>query len=304
MIPAHLRHPRYWPTWALLGLLRFVAVLPFPWLLKIGRGLGTLGFHLAGRRRHITLTNLRICFPEFSEEKVRTTGLQSFQSLGMGFMETVAAWWKPQESFRPRVTLKGQKHLENALRQSKGVLLLSGHFSTLDFGGALLSLFHKADAVYRRQNNPVLDHILLHHRKRFSSQPIEREDMKTLVRRLRSNLVWIAADQDPGPLHSVFAPFFGQQAATHTSVPRLARMGKAPVVFLAAHRTDNRGQYLLEFFPALEGYPSKDPQQDAARTNKLLEDAIRRYPEQYYWLHRRFKTQPDGAKAELYRRDD
>jgi len=292
-------HPRWWPTWLGLAFFRLLALLPLPWLLVVGRELGQFGYWLLPRRRHIARVNLRLCFPELPAVERERLVRDTFRALGMGVMETVAGWWQPVESFRPRVQLTGEEHLRQALAQGRGAILLGAHFSILDFAGVLCSLYFPYDVVYRAQNNRVVNRFLEFHRRRFAGKAIERNDTRSLLRSLGSNhAVWLAADQDAGRRRGVYAPFFGIPAATHTSVGRLVTLTGAPVLFVSAFRVD--GHYRIDIQPPMAGLAGADALTVATRMNQTVEAAVRQHPEQYYWLHRRFKTQAEG-RGELYR---
>ena len=185
--------------------------------------------------------------------------------------------------------------MAHAQAQGKGVLVIGIHFSTLDLGGALHSLFFPADVVYRPHNNPLFERFMTRARSRIFGQAIDRHDLRGAVRRIKAgHTVWYSPDQDFGRDVSVFAPLFGQQAATIRLTAKLARMTGAPVVPMMFHRNPDNATYTIESLPALENFPSDDEVADATKVNQFIEQAIRKHPEQYLWLHRRFKTRPEG----------
>lgn len=286
--------PKYWPTWIGLGFLRLVNLLPFNLQLKVGAMLGRIIYRLAKSRRHIASVNIRLCFPELDESEQRRLVKDVFINNGIGVVETAMAWWSDRESFRKRVTLEGQEHLDQALAQGKGVILLGAHFSTLDLGGLLFSLFYPLNTMYRPHNNPLMEAFILKGRLRSIDKLIDRSDFRTLIRALRANeIVWYAPDQDFGPKHSVYAPFFGVEAATVTATSRIAKMNGSPVVMLTHHRLED-GSYRLVLHPAVEDFPSDTDERSATRINKELETGIRMEPAQYMWIHKRFKSHPKG----------
>lgn len=297
--------PRFWGTWAWLGLLRLLTLAPYPWVLRIGRGIGTLMKILMSKRRYIAATNLRLCFPELSEhERARLLG-QHFQSAGQGLMEMAMCWWKPMDTLHRLSRLEGLEHLQAALAQNKGAILLSGHFTTLEIGATLLNTYIPITAMYREHKNPLLETVVLRarlaHARALTVKEIRRGDVRGMLRSLKHNLpVWYAPDQNYGPEHSVFVPFFGVPAATVTTTSRLARMSGAPVVPFFQERLADSSGYRLVLEPALEDFPSHDVERDCRRINALIETWIRRAPEHYLWLHRRFKTRPPG-EPDLYR---
>jgi KDO2-lipid IV(A) lauroyltransferase len=292
---ASFAHPRYWPTWLSIGLMRLIAWLPWCLKLAIGRLIGLLAWRFAKRRRHITETNIRLCFPERDEKAQARLVREAFIANGMGLVETATGWCRDPEHLRHRVTFKGQEHMVRAQAQGKGVLIIGVHFSTLDLGGALHSLFFPADVVYRPHDNPLFERFMTKARNRIFGRAIDRHDLRGVVRRIKAgNNVWYSPDQDFGRDASVFAPFFGINAATIKLTAKIARMTGAPVMPLIFHRNPDNRTYTLEYLPALENFPSGDEVADATQVNAVIEAAIRRHPEQYLWLHRRFKTRPRG----------
>jgi KDO2-lipid IV(A) lauroyltransferase len=298
--PNSFAHPRYWTTWLAIGAMYASAWLP--WRVKrwLGKGIGLAVWRLATRRRRITETNVALCFPEKNEDEQRRLVKEIFMANGMGLLETATGWCRDAEDFRHRVACIGEEHLARAEAQGKGVLIVGVHFSTLDLGGALHSLFFSADAVYRPHNNPLFDRFMTRARQRIFGQMVDRHDLRGVVRRLKAGRsVWYSPDQDFGRDASVFAPFFGQQAATIKLTGKIARLTGASVVLLMFHRNPDNRTYTFEWLPALEGYPSGDDVADATRINAIIEQAILTHPEQYLWLHRRFKTRPEG-EAKIY----
>ncbi|MFN2337738.1 MAG: LpxL/LpxP family Kdo(2)-lipid IV(A) lauroyl/palmitoleoyl acyltransferase [Gammaproteobacteria bacterium] len=292
--------PRYWPTWILLGSMWLVAQLPYRLQMGLGRLLGQAMARLGHKRRRIAEINLGLCFPELSETERKALLEDHFRSLGMGMVETAMSWWTPAARLQPLAHLEGLKHLQAALARGKGVILLSGHFTSLEIGGHLLSLFTPLHALYRRHKNPLFEATMRRARERNLDKAIPREDMRGMLRSLKDNMpVWYAADQDYGREKSVFAPFFGVPAATITAISRLAKSSGAAVVPFFQRRLRDGSGYRLTLLPALEDFPGASLEEDALRINRLMEEQIRTMPEQYLWVHRRFKTRPEG-EAPIY----
>ena len=298
--PTQFLAPKYWPTWIALGFLRLVNLLPFNAQLKVGALLGKVIYRIAKSRRHVAEVNIKLCFPELNEKEQATLVKDVFINNGIGIIETAMAWWSDRESFKQRVTIEGRKHLDSALEQGRGVILLGAHFSTLDLGGLLFSLFYPLNTMYRPHNNPLMEHFIQKGRLRSIDKLIDRSDFRTLIRALKANeIVWYAPDQDFGPKHSVYAPFFGVEAATVTATSRIANMNNSPVLMLTHHRLDE-GSYQLVLHPAVQEFPCNTDEQSAARINKDLETGIRMEPSQYMWIHKRFKTHHLG-KNHMYK---
>ena len=293
--------PKYWLTWIALGLMRLVAHLPFPLQIKIGQGLGLLLFNFARERRHICEVNLRLCYPELSSKNLKQLVKKTFISNGIGLIEVAIAWNRDPLDFEKRVSVSGLENLNKALDRGKGVLLVSAHFSTIEIGAFLSNLYFKMDATYRSNKNALFDAAMYNGRIKHHSTIIDRKDIRAAMRSLKSgHILWYAPDQDYGPKHSVFVPFFGVEAATITATSRFAGFNDSSVIFFSHYRNEDNSGYQLYFSPGLENYPTGDPANDATTINKLVETAVRKQPEQYLWLHKRFKTQAAGKSARPY----
>ena len=296
--------PRHWPTWIGIGLLRATAsLLPVGGLYALGRWLGRLAMPFAGRRRGITETNIRLCFPELAAEERQRLVRQHFEALGIAVFEFCLGWWAADRRLQDRVRVEGLETLRAAHERGKGVILLSAHFTTLEIGGRFLAMHGRGlplNAMYRRSDDPVVERVLRESRRRQFGEPIGRDDVRAMLRALRNNeIVWYAFDQNFRSRHAVFAPFFGIPAATNTATSRLAGTTDAAVVpFFTKRLADDIG-YVQRVDPPLADFPSGDAEADATRLNGLIESWVREAPEQYLWSHRRFKTRPAG-EARFY----
>jgi KDO2-lipid IV(A) lauroyltransferase len=270
-------------------------------VLLIGKCLGRLLYVIGGERRLFTERNLELCFPEKNVAERQRLTRQVFESAGMAFLETGMAWWWPDWRLKRICRIEGLEHIDNL--QGKGAILLGMHFTHLDMGVAALALHHHWGAMYRGHKNPVFN--LLQYRGRQRGRDLElfpRKDIRTMVKLLREGkLVWYAADQDYGAEYSVFAPFFGIQAATITATAKLAAMGKAQVLPFTHERLPGIQGYRITIAPPLENFPAGDDVEDATRINQLVEEKVRQNPAQYLWAHRRFKSRPPGEES-LYPR--
>jgi KDO2-lipid IV(A) lauroyltransferase len=197
--------------------------------------------------------------------------------------------------------VSGLENLETAVAKRKGVLLLCAHFTTLEFGGFLFNLNGRMDVTYRPNNNLLFDAAMYNGRIRHHTAVLDRKDIRGAMRSLKQgHILWYAPDQDYGAKHSVFVPFFGNQAATITATSRFAAFNDSEVVFYSHYRNADNSGYHLDFSPALKNYPTGDKERDAIIINKIIEEAIRKQPDQYLWLHKRFKTQEAGKSARPY----
>lgn len=282
-------------TWLGLGFGWILAQLPFGLQMSMGKLIGKIMMKASARRVHIANTNLKLCFPDKSEEEINHILNANFESVGIALMETLISWWASPSKLKNRVTIEGLEHLENAVKENKGVILLGAHYTTLEIAGKLLALFFTHfDALYRQHKNPVFDYVMYKRRKQYCENVIERGSMREMLRSLKKGrTIWYAPDQNYGAEHSVFVTFFGNPAATITATSRLAAMSKSKVVPFSHQRIDNN-RYVLRIQPPLENFPSKDITEDTQRINHLIEAEILKMPEQYLWSHRRFKTRPEG----------
>ena len=284
-------HPEYWGVWLFLGFLRLVVWLPFGAQLAIGRALGDAMWHLAGPRRRITKVNLRICFPELDGEQRRRLARAHFESLGIAFVETAMCWWSDAAKLEPLLTIRGLEHLQGALAEGRGALLLSAHFTTLEIGGRLLGLRARFHPMYKRSRNPVIERFMRGRREFHFGKTIAMDDVRGLLKSLKANVpVWYAPDQGFTGKGYLLVPFFGVPAPTNPATSRIAKLSEAPVLFFATRRLHGTAGYELTIQPPLAGFPTDDAEADAKTINALIEAEIRGCPEQYLWVHNRFKT--------------
>ncbi|EKF75428.1 lipid A biosynthesis lauroyl acyltransferase [Alcanivorax hongdengensis A-11-3] len=299
--PTRLSDPRLLPTWIGFGLFWLIGQLPWNLLLAAGRLLGHLAWYLASSRRDIALTNIRLCFPERDEQQQRKLARASLVSTGEAILEMAGSFSNHRINLDKRLSVTGMEHIKRAQENGQGVLLLGMHFNSIDVGSRLLGYLIDFYAVYRPNDNPVLDKIINKGRGNYLKGNVPRSDIRQMIRVLRQgDVLWYAPDQDYGINHAVFVPFFGNLAATITATSRIAKMGKAAVVPCAHYRFPG-GRYLIEFGEPLSDFPCGDDEQDTARINQTIEHYVRKHPEQYLWVHKRFKHQPDGQRSP-YRR--
>ena len=295
-------HPRFWLLWLGLGLLWLVVQLPYKALLKLGQALGALMLLGARSRRHIAARNLELCFPELSAGERAQLLRENFASSGIAFFEMAMSWWWPRARLARLAHVEGLEHLQAALREGQGVILMSLHFTTLEIGAALLGQRHTIDGMYREHKNPLFDYIQRHGRERHNldASAIERDDVRAMLKVLRAgHAIWYAPDQDYGRKQSIFVPLFGIPAATVTATSKFARLGKARVIPFTQQRLADGSGYRLTIHPPLQDFPGASEEADCLRINQWVEQAVRECPEQYLWAHRRFKTRPEG-EPKLY----
>ncbi len=289
--------PRHWPLAIGLGLLRLMALLPLRVAQGIGRGLGWLAWLFIPRRRAIVRRNLELCFPDLDEAARRRLERASFASAGMGMVEGALAWWGRSERLKARVRYEGLEHIEAAQAEGRGVLIIGGHFSALEISGRLMAMRIPVDLVYKPARNKRFERVMSAMRLRYVHGLIPSANLKAMMRRLREGgICWYAYDQDFGRANSVFAPFFGVPTATLALTGRIVQATGAKVVFIYPERLPGGKGFVMHLLPVPE-LPSGDAVRDAAIYNGLIERFTRQRPEDYFWMHRRFKTRPEGERS-------
>lgn len=284
--------PRYWGLWVALAFMRASTFLPYRLQLSFGRSLGRLMHKVLKKRRLIANRNFELCFPGLDrlerQEAVRT----HFESLGLSLMEMALGWWGSERKIDRLMKVEGLEHLEAALAKGKGAILLTAHFTSVEASGSLFKrLAPPFKAMYRSNKNPFYDEILKRGRLKSADGVIAKDDVKTMLRTLKSNMaVLYAPDQSyRGKLGSV-VPFFGVPSLTNVATSQIAKLTGAPVLPYLPIRLPGDKGYLLSILPPIEGVPCESPEEDAERYHHIVEEHIRKDPSQYYWVHRRFKT--------------
>ena len=293
---------RQWPAWLGIGLATAMARLPWPLQRALGRGLGAL-LHVAFRsRRRIAERNIALCFPELDATQQAALVRSSFAELGIGLFEFARAWWGSVQPMRHGLRVEGLEHLQAARANDRGVIVISGHFTTLEISARLMCDYAPLAGMYRPHDQGAMEWAVKRGRLRYAAAMFTREELRPALKHLKQGgLLWFAPDQDTRRGESVFVPFFNRPAYSLTSTHQLARLSGASVIAFAHERRADGG-YTLRLSPAFEDFPSKDATTDTARVMAAIETMVRTAPAQYLWIHRRFKRQPDGEEqGDLYR---
>lgn len=278
-------------------ILWLIHFLPFSMVVAIGNGIGSILYLLAAERRRVGNINLRLCFPELSDTARKKLLREHFKMFARSLIERSILWWASGKRIRGLIRVEGIEHFGSV--KGHPVILLTPHFVGMDAGGQWVAQHSDTVCMYANQKNVYLTELLLKKRARFRTQYLysRQQGLRPIIKGMRKGMPFIyPPDQDQGVKDGVFVPFFGVPAATMTSVSRIAKMTGAKVVPSVTRVLPGDGGYVLTFYPAWENFPSGDEVADARHMNEFIENRIREMPEQYFWLHKRFKTRPEGEE--------
>ena len=288
-------HPKFFPTWILILLMRIGAFIPFSAQVFIGKFIGKAIYPFMSKWRSTAYSNISHCFPEKKQAQVNTLVKNHFEAIGISLFETANAYYASDKKINKLLTINKEQYFTDALKQEGGIIILCAHFMPLMLGSRALLINHTIANIYRPQNNKLFDQAMVKGYKKNGAVMIKSTDTRSIIKAINNSLpIWYAPDQDLGENNSVFAPLFGIQTATASATARLSKNNKTRVIPYSFIRT-SKG-YEMSFEKPLSGFPSNDPIIDATITNKILEKQINKNPEQYLWIHRRFKTRPEGAE--------
>jgi KDO2-lipid IV(A) lauroyltransferase len=287
-----------------IGFLHVFSRLPYRAQTSVGNGLGRLLFAAVAPRRRVTLRNLELCFPDWTPAQRVAAARAHFKAWARAFLDRGLLWFAPRERLESLIHIEGLEHLDAALPSNTGqpLIIVVPHFVGLDAAGVAFSLHHKAVSMYSEQKNQLLDDLLRAGRSRFNASELySRSDgIRPVVRAMKKGTPYfVLPDMDLGAADAVFVDFFGVKTATVTVVPKLARMANARVIGLVAtFAADGKG-YVARYYPSWPGSEDADETAATRAMNAFIEERVREAPEQYYWVHKRFKTRPAG-EASLY----
>ncbi len=282
-------------TYVLVGFLWLLHWLPLPALRAVGGGLGRVLYLFGKERRNVALTNLRLCFPDKTEAERERIARAHFIAFAQAALDRTLGWWASRERLERLIRIHGVEHLTNP--EGRPVVMLAPHFVGLDAGGTVVSMHVIGCSVFSKQKNPVLNKLLYDGRMRFNEAVLlSRQDgMRKILKALKDGYpFYYLPDMDFGPKESIFVPFFGVQAATIPALSRLVRLTNAVVVPVIVKQVADG--YEVEVQPPWENFPGESVEADTAYMNRFIEAQVLRMPEQYFWLHKRFKTRPSGEQ--------
>jgi KDO2-lipid IV(A) lauroyltransferase len=289
-MPARFLAPRYWATWLGLGFLRLTLLLPLGGVFAVGRAVGRLARRLPLPYRRIAARNIELCLPALSATERRALLDRHFESLGIGLFESAMTWWADDAEIAAHSTVEGLEHLDAALARGRGAILLTAHFTPLQIGARILNARRPIAVLYRPTKNELIAHVSGGSFARNARKAIQRDDVRGMITALRRNeIVWYATDQAYRKKGAVMVPFFGHPAATNVFTPRLAEMTGAAVLYYSTERLPGTGGWRAVVHPPFTHWPSGDPVADTLEYHACIEAQVRRVPDQYWWIHRRFK---------------
>ena len=275
--------------------MRIGVFIPFNFQVLIGKTIGKLLYPFMHKLRSTAYSNISHCFPDKKQNQVNLLVKRHFEAIGVSFFETANAYYGSDKKIKKLLTITNENFFQDALKEEGGIILLCSHFMPLMLGSRALLINHTIANIYRPQNNKLFDRIMVKGYKKNGAVMIKSTDTRSIIKAINKSLpIWYAPDQDLGKNNSVFAPFFGIQTATASATARLAKNNKTRVIPYSFIRT--KKGYTMSFEKPIANYPSNDPIQDATIVNQILEKQIVKSPEQYLWIHRRFKTRPNDEK--------
>lgn len=294
--------PKYWLTWFGVAILYTISWLPYRFQLFLGRQIGKLLLLIGSKRQKVALRNLELCFPEMPADERQRILRKNFENTGIALLETGMGWWWPDWRVRRKVKVIGLEHIEQAHQQGHGTLLLAMHYLSAEINCRGMGITNPMVVFYRPHNNALMEYFQYRGRGRSNKMMLGKRDVKGLIKALHDKEACVyLPDQDYGRNRSLFVPLFAvPDAATTTGTLIFARQQNVKSFMLIPTRNDDGSGYTIEITPALNDFPTDNDREDVTRINQELEKAIMQKPEQYMWLHRRFKTRPDPDEPSLY----
>ena len=283
-----------------LGLIWLLHFLPLRGLAALGSAFGRVLYALGRERRHVALTNLRLCHPQMPEAEREELAKAHFRAFGRSFLERGLLWWSSAGRIRRLVRIEGLEHLSQA--GERPVILFVPHFVGLDMGWTRLTLELDMVSIYAQQKNFLFNAALYKGRTRFGNSLLlsRQEGVRQAIKAMKGGRpFYYLPDMDYGQRDTLFMPFFGVPAATITGLSRLARMADAAVIPVVTRMLPGGAGYVVELRAPWQDYPGESIEADTRRMNAYIEDCVAEMPEQYFWVHKRFKTRPPG-EAGIY----
>ncbi|MGD9153263.1 MAG: LpxL/LpxP family Kdo(2)-lipid IV(A) lauroyl/palmitoleoyl acyltransferase [Gammaproteobacteria bacterium] len=298
----YLSNPKNWPIFIGYSLICLLTLLPYPILMKLGTLLGKAAYYILRKNRKIIEINIKLCFPNLNKSERQKLVKTNMISYGKAIFETALALFAPDKKITNLYTISGLENVFDALDKKHGVILLCGHFTTIELTGRMLGMNDREKrtcVVYRKSKNNLINHIITKHRKKYCAKLLSNKKISESLRALKNNCILFYAPDENRRNSMVFAPFFGVPAATTTATSRIAKISGAEIVpYFTYRKTDDSG-YVINILPAFKNFPSENTLADANRINQFIENAVKQHPDQYMWILKRFRTRPPG-EPEIY----
>ena len=292
---------KYWISLLLIPILRVLSLLPLSVSYRLGSGLGNIFYLLIPKRRNIAKKNLTLCFPHYSSNEIDLITKNTFRNIARVTLTSGINWWSSKKNIQKLIQVENLACFEDAIKSGSNIIFLAPHFVALEIGGIYLSTISPITSMYQRNKNPFINKLTIRGRSRFGAIITERQNSTlTIIRQIRNgHPLYYLPDQDPG-IHwhsqkSVFAPFFNQRAATWTTLSRIAKIANAIVLPCKTEILPKGKGFKVSFSAPIKNFPTGDPLEDATIMNQTIESMIEDTPDQYFWVHKRFKTQPMGV---------
>lgn len=303
-MPTQFFHPRFWPTWFGILLLRLVVFLPWRWQMAIGKASGKLLYVALISRRKVSCINLNIAFPDLSPIEIESLNKKHFITLGRGLIEAGLGWWGSDKQIKRLTHIEGLEYLQETIKEHN-VILIGTHFSSLEIGGRIIANNIPLHCTYRPHQNALIEYLVAKQRSRQYGKTIPKNNVREMIRSIKNhNTTWYATDQNFRGKGSILVPFFGIDAPSNPGTSRLAKMTGAKVIPCIGVRLydtkDQRKGYLVRFLPPLDDFPSKDLLKDTKRLNQVIETFTKEFPDQYLWTHKRYKYY-DSENKDFYK---
>ena len=291
--------PRHWPTWLGLGLLRLLSFLPLPVLAIFGHGFGLLVYALHFSRRNIASKNIAACFPELTLAEQNRINRTHFAYLGQSVLTACMNWWIGAERFDRLVSIRNREAYDRVLAQGQRVILLTPHFISMEVSGLALQRERPMVGMYQYMKNPLLNTMALRGRQRFCPDGVmfeRKQPLRTLLKILMKGLPLAYSPDQDAMRKGVFVPFFHPLASTTPALAKFVQVTQSVVIPCRNRMLPWGRGYEVVLGEPIDGLASGDELADTANMNKAIEAMVRECPEQYLWLHKRFKTRPAGEK--------
>ncbi len=288
-------HPRFWLTWVGIGVIRLLSLLPLVVLAALGSFIGELAYHLYTSRRKVAKQNLSACFPDWSEKKLDATTRRCFWLIGQSVFYSGFNWWASPKRLNHLVRIVNREHYDQALTEGRNIILLAPHFCALEIAGIVLSQERPMITMYQFTKNRLVDKYVKRGRSRFGGILVERnEPLRNLIKLIRKGYPFYYLPDQDARHKGVFAPFFGVHASTIPYLGKFARMSKSVVIPISTKILPLGKGFEVSLGRPLANFPSGDELEDTRSMNLAIEALVRPMPEQYFWVHKRFKTQPEN----------